>query len=372
MRFSEHFDPQSIQSSRDHLFNTTPEQVQQLLNKTNLTFQDFLTLISPAAESFLEPIAQRSQALTQQRFGKTMTLFMPMYLSNECYNNCSYCGFSYNLEYERKTLTDTEILHEAKKLKEKGMDHVLLLTGEAPKTVGVSYIANAVRLIRPFFSSIGIEVQPLTTDEYQHLMQAGVDNLAVYQETYHPDAYKTYHLSGKKRRFTHRLDTMDRAGKAGFYKLNIGALLGLHEWQYEAIALYHHFTHLQQHYWQSKLALSIPRIKEMIGDFDVKYPVSDAQLLQFICAFRLCFPDLSISLSTRESEGLRNNLLGLGITDMSAESSTNPGGYSGSCSEEQFSISDTRSVTEIAQHLLDNGYEPVLKNWDSAVIGTPN
>ena len=367
MRFSDQFDAKLIQEYTTQLSTISRDQVSLILQKHSFSFHDFLALISPAAETYLEIIAQRSQQITQQRFGKTMTLFMPLYLSNECYNNCTYCGFSYNLEYERKTLNDSEILHEARLLKEKGIDHVLLLTGEAPKTVGVDYIANAARLIRPFFSSIGIEVQPLKKTEYEYLIKEGIDSLTVYQETYHPEAYKQYHVSGKKRLFDHRLDTMDRAGEAGFYRLNIGALLGLHKWQYEAIALYQHLDHLQQHYWQSKLAISFPRIKEMIGDFDVEHPVSDKHLVQFICAFRLCFPDLSISLSTREPQSLRNNILSLGITDMSAESSTNPGGYSGSCSEEQFSISDTRSVTEISTHLLKNGYEPVLKNWDPSL-----
>ena len=198
---------------------------------------DFLVLISPEAQVYLEPMAQRANQLTVQRFGKTMSLFAPMYLSNWCYNRCTYCGFSLDLDYERLVLSDEDIIKEAKALSETGIQHVLLLTGEAPDKAGVAYLENAVKLIAPYFSSIGIEIQPLKTEEYKRLINAGVDTLTVYQETYHKESYFIYHLSGKKRLFDHRLETLDRGGEAGFHRLNLGALLGLYDWRYESIAL---------------------------------------------------------------------------------------------------------------------------------------
>ncbi len=329
---------------------------------------DFPYLISPAATDCLEEMAQRANKLTIQRFGKTMGLFIPLYLSNECYNNCSYCGFSMDLKYARKTLSDSEILQEAGLIKEKGFDHLLILTGEAPKTVGVDYIENAVRLLKPFFSSIGIEVQPLKTEEYTRLLSSGVDSLTVYQETYHVPSYKKHHITGKKRLFDHRLDAMDRGGEAGFYRMTIGSLLGLYDWRFEALAIAAHLQHLQQKYWQTKLGISIPRIKNMLGDFKVDYPVSDQDMVQFVTSFRLVFPDLSISISTRESAEFRDAMLPLGITDMSAESQTNPGGYSGSEEEAQFELSDHRSLDEILYMLSKNGYDPMIKNWDRSFI----
>ncbi len=295
-----------------------------------------------------------------------MQLFIPMYLSNVCYNNCSYCGFSMSNTYERITLTFDEIEKEALFLKEKGFQHILLLTGEADKS-SVGYIAESIKRIQPHFSSIGIEIQPLSESDYGLMIQSGTDSLTVYQETYDPVAYAKYHTLGKKRNFKYRLDTPDRGGKAGFYRMNIGALMGLSDWRFEALSLAFHLTYLQKKYWQTKYAVSFPRIRDMVGQFTPAVDVTDVDLVQIICAFRLVFPDLGITLSTRESESLRNNMLKLGITTMSAESNTAPGGYLGKeHTEKQFETSDHRSLAEIKALLLLNGYEPVMKDWDKA------
>ncbi len=337
--------------------------IEKVLSKEKIPSSDFPKLISPAAKSFLEPMAQRSRALTRQRFGPVMQLFVPMYLSNFCYNRCTYCSFSMDNPIRRLTLNPDQILQEARVLKEKGFDHILLLTGEAPDEAGVGYLEKAIRLIRPLFSSVGIEIQPLKTHDYQQIVTAGADSLIVYQETYHPETYAKHHLSGKKRNFKFRLDTADRASNL-FYRITLGALLGLYAWQYEALALAQHMDYLQKTSWQSKLSISFPRIKTFVNPFLVPYPVTDTDLVQFICAFRLVFPDLGITMSTREPAKLRDNLLHLGITTLSAESKTSPGGYSDLDAEKQFDISDHRSLADIQALLKNHHFDCVMKDWD--------
>lgn len=363
MIFSDAFSEIPFESLLEMSKTASRETCQRVLAKPKFDLSDFSILISPAMSEFLEPMAQKAQAITRQRFGRTISLFAPMYLSNWCYNRCTYCGFSLDLDYDRVVLSDDEIIKEAKALAKTGIQHVLLLTGEAPDKAGVDYIEHAVTLIKPYFSSIGIEIQPLKTHEYQRLIKAGVDTLTVYQETYHKDSYLIYHLSGKKRQFENRLETLDRGGEAGFHRLNLGALLGLYDWRYEAIALSQHLSYMKRKYWRSKYGISFPRIKSFVGSFDVQYPITDAELVQYICAFRLLFPDLSISLSTREPEQLRNKLIHLGITSMSAGSHTEPGGYSGSEATCQFDISDERSVDDVCRYLDSQGFEPALKDW---------
>jgi len=344
--------------------SATKEQVRDVLSKTSWNIEDFPVLLSKSAQGFIEEIAQKSHQLTKQRFGNTMQLFVPMYLSNVCYNKCTYCGFSVEHKYPRTTLTDEEIIIEADILQKKGFQHLLLLTGEAPGVVGVDYISNAVKLVAPKFASIGIEVQPLSYSDYKLMMESGVDSLTLYQETYHQGAYAQYHLAGKKKNYTHRLQAVEEGAKAGFYRINIGALLGLYEWQYEAIVLAHHVAYMQKHYWKSKYSISLPRIQKMVGIFEPKYTVSDLVFVQLICAFRLVFPDIGITLSTRETAALRDHLLPLGITTISAESKTEPGGYSGKDAEEQFETSDHRPLTEIITLLHSKGYDPIAKDWE--------
>ncbi len=343
------------------------QDVAATLRKSILGSHDFHTLISPAAAHYLEPMAQRAQQLTHQRFGKAMQLFIPMYLSNLCYNKCTYCGFSVEHKYPRVILSDKEIVAEGQLLAKKGFQHLLLLTGEAEDKVGVDYIVHAIGLLRPMFASIGIEVQPLSEADYRKVIAAGADGLTLYQETYHPESYQKHHLAGKKKHFSKRLQALEDGAKAGFHKINIGALLGLYAWRYEALALSAHLDYMKKKYWQSQYMISFPRIQEMFGEYNPAYDVRDQDLVQLICAFRLCFPDLGISLSTRECATLRDNLVGLGITQMSAESNTAPGGYSGMDSESQFDIADHRPLPLIQDMLKRKGYDPVVKNWDAVL-----
>ena len=366
--FSKVFDPNKIDTLQQESLKTSINDIDILLRQERFTLADFPKLLSPAASERIEQLAQRSRDLTIQRFGHTMQLFMPLYLSNVCFNTCTYCGFSIENKFKRITLGEDEIIKEAMLLKEKGIQHLLLLTGEAPGKVGVDYISAAVKQLSPHFASIGIEVQPFETDEYETLISSGADSLTLYQETYHPDAYKTYHTRGKKKNFSYRLDAPDKGGKAGFYRINLGALLGLYDWRFESIALATHLDYMQRHYWKTKYAVSFPRIKEMFKDFSPEHIVSDLDIVQFITAFRLVFPDVGITLSTREPASLRNNLIKLGITSMSAESKTAPGAYAGGDAEGQFEISDERSVDEIQMLLKENGFDPVYKDWDVTYI----
>jgi 2-iminoacetate synthase len=350
---------QDVESLLERVQRPSPERLEP---------RDFITLLSPAAAQFLEPMAQFSRDLTRQRFGRAMQLYAPLYLSNECANTCTYCGFSQELKIERKTLTDAEILAEARILKDMGYDHVLLVTGEAPKTVGVPYLAHAMDLLRPLFSQISIEVQPLETEEYSTLMEHGLSAVLVYQETYHRETYKLHHPGGKKSIFDWRLATPDRLGAAHIPKIGLGCLLGLEEWRVDAFFVALHLHYLERSHWRSRFSLSFPRLRPHAGGIPVKSPMSDRELVQLICAYRIFNPEVELSLSTRESERFRDHVCQLGITSMSAGSRTNPGGYAaGSDSSlEQFEISDERSPAQIAAMLEQQGFQPVWKDWDAA------
>lgn len=367
MTFSEHLSQSPISELVISSLSVSRSEVEAVLCKQQWSSKDLPVLLSPAAKHYLEDMAAHAHRLTVQRFGYAMQLFIPMYISNECHNTCTYCGFSQQYTYPRKTLSFDEVKHEALILKEKGFDHILILTGEAPKTVDATYISNAIREIKPYFSSIGIEVQPFSQSEYEQLIGAGTDSLSLYQESYHRETYAKYHLYGKKRLFDHRLNATEEGAKAGFYRINLGALLGLYDFRFEALALASHLDYLQKKYWKTKYGVSFPRIKEMVGGiFDARYPVDDATFVQLICAFRMAYPDLSITLSTREESVLRDHIVPLGITTMSAESDTSPGGYSHQNEEKQFEISDDRSLEDIKMMLKQKGYDPVMKDWDKA------
>ena len=350
------------------LCKTETDVVRALANPKR-DLEDFKALISPAAKNYLEPMAQLSNQLTKKRFGKTIQMYVPMYLSNECQNICTYCGFSMTNKIPRKTLTDIEILKEVAYLKSKGYDHLLLVTGEANKTVGVNYIDNAIRLIRPYFSNISMEVQPLHQNEYEQLISNGLHAVLVYQETYHRDTYAKHHPKGKKSNFDFRLNTPDRLGKAGIHKIGLGALLGLEEWRADSFFTALHLNYLQKKYWRTKYSLSFPRLRPHAGGLQPKIEMTDTDLVQLICAFRIFDEDVELSLSTRESEIFRNNVVQLGITSISAESKTNPGGYTDAeDSLEQFEISDNRTTEEITAMLKQQKLEVIWKdganNWE--------
>ena len=346
----------------------TAADVQCSLNRRKRTLDDFLVLLSPAAAPYLETMAQLTQQLTQKRFGKTIQLFAPMYLSNECQNICTYCGFSMDNKLRRKTLTNIEIMQEAAALKEMGIEHVLLVSGEANKTVGIDYFLNAIQLLRPHFANISIEVQPLEQEEYVRLHQAGVHSVLVYQETYHQEVYRQYHPKGKKSNFDYRLATPDRIGTAGMHKIGLGVLLGLEDWRVDSFFNALHIDYLQKTYWQTKYAVSFPRLRPAEGTVEPNFTMEDRDLLQLICAYRIWNEDLELSISTRESEHFRNHVIALGATSMSAASKTNPGGYAvDKQSLEQFEISDERSMEEVKAIIRQAGYDPVMKDWEHFV-----
>ena len=365
--FTQLFNTYNWDKTKQSIYAKTIVDVERALSKEKRDLEDFKALISPAAEGYLEQMAQMSHQLTQKRFGKTIQMYIPMYLSNECQNICTYCGFSFTNKIPRKTLTDNEIIKEVEHIKALGYDHVLIVTGEANKTVGVDYIENAIKLIRPYFSNISIEVQPLEKNEYERLINAGVNSVMVYQETYHKEDYKIHHPKGKKSNFDYRLETPDRLGKAGIFKIGLGALLGLEDWRTDSFFVAQHLQYLERKYWKTKYSISFPRLRPNAGGQEPKVEVTDKNLVQLICAYRLLNEELELSISTRESEIFRNNIVKLGATTFSAESKTNPGGYVVEPqSLEQFEISDERSTEKIDDMLRKQGYEPIYKDWEKA------
>lgn len=354
--------------------------------------QQFERLLAPQSDAEFEALAQDARTLTRQNFGRTMRLFAPLYLSNECINNCRYCGFSRDNPILRVTLEIDQVIAEARHLADAGFRQILLVAGEHPKFVSGSYLSDCVRALAPDFSSIAIEVGPMETDEYLPVVQAGAEALVVYQETYDRKIYGEMHTSGPKRDFNWRLDCPERGYEAGFRRIGIGALFGLAPWKEEALALAAHVEYLLKQCWQAQISVSLPRLQPAAGGFQPVFPMNDRDLAQLICAFRVCFSQLGIVLSTRERAALRDALLPLGITMMSAGSHTEPGGYTGQgvsnlhmtvrgriippefeegaahLATGQFEISDERSAAEIAAGLRRVGLEPVWKDWDQALL----
>jgi 2-iminoacetate synthase len=368
------------------------------LNRAELSLTDFAQLISPAGAELLEPLCRRSQQLTQQRFGRVIRLFAPLYLSNECINNCKYCGFSRDNAILRVTLSVPEVVREARALKDQGFRNVLLVAGEHPKFVSNGYMAECVRALHEEIPSLSLEVGPMETADYRPIVEAGADGLVVYQETYDRAIYADMHTAGPKRDFDWRLETPERAYAAGFRRLGIGALFGLGDWRREAIAVAAHAEFLLRNCWKAQLTISLPRLRPCAGEFEPLTHVTDRELAQLVCAFRLFLPDVSLVLSTREPAKLRDGLIPLGVTLISAGSHTEPGGYTGAGREKihhtergrivelaagasewaaigqratnatgQFDIADARSAAEMARLIRRLGYEPVWKDWDAAL-----
>ena len=355
----------------EKMANVTTTQVEQALAADHLKIADLTTLLSPVATPYLEQMAQKAHHITKQRFGNIIQLYTPMYLSNECSNGCKYCGFNASNNIPRATLTLEEIEREAQIIHDYGFRAILLLTGEHKKLADNVYLASAVRRIKPLFSSISIEVYPMDTSGYQQMVDAGVDGLTVYQETYNREMYKELHPYGKKSSYDYRLEAPDRAGKAGLRRIGVGALLGLGQFATEAFYTGLHAHYLARHYWRSHVSISFPRIRPADGGFAPINPVNDQQLVQMICAMRLLIPDAGLFISTRESAKLRDHLMPLGITHMSAGSCTAPGGHANHGEHtEQFAIDDDRTPEEMSAVIRNKGYEAVWKDWDTAFLNT--
>lgn len=366
--FKDLFEQYSWDEVKTSIYEKSTQDVERALANPDRNLEDFKALISPAAMPYLEQMAQLSHQLTLQRFGNTMQLFAPMYLSNECQNICTYCGFSLDNKIKRKTLNDIEIAREVKAIKAMGFDHVLLVTGEANQTVGVDYLEHAIQRIRPHFANVSMEVQPLDQADYERLIPSGLHAVLVYQETYHEADYKKHHPKGKKSNFQYRLETPDRLGRAGIHKMGLGTLIGLEDWRVDSFFTAMHLDYLERTYWQTKYSLSFPRLRPFSGGLEPKVAMNDKELVQLICAYRILNQEVELSLSTRETNIFRNHAIKLGITTMSAGSKTNPGGYAVEPqSLEQFEISDERSPAAIQEMLRSHGYEPVWKDWDVAL-----
>ena len=359
----------------------------------------FADRLRPVDDGVLEALAAQSHALTRRHFGRTMRLFAPLYLSNECVNNCKYCGFSRdNASILRVTLPVDEVVREARHLAAEGFRSILLVAGEHPKFVSNGYLEACTRAVREQagIPSVSLEVGPMETPEYRPLVDAGAEGLVVYQETYHPPTYEEMHTSGPKRDFAWRLDCPERAYAAGFRRLGVGALFGLHDWREEALALAAHVDHLLRHCWKAHVTVSLPRLRPAAGGFAPRFDLNDRDLVQLLCALRVTFPEIGLVLSTREMPELRDALIPLGVTTMSAGSHTEPGGYTGAgrddlhltvkgrrcdttdalpadaLAEGQFDIADTRSPREVAEVLRQrHGLEPVWKDWDEGLAGHP-
>lgn len=372
MTFSQHFREIDWEAERLSLYAKTPADVERALGATRPDLEDFKALLSPAADAFLEPLAQLSHQRTRQRFGATQQLFAPLYLSNACANECSYCGFSMSNKLRRKILDGRERAAEGKVLRERGFEHLLLVAGEAPKTVGTDYFEGALRQLSADFAQLSLEVQPLDEPDYRRLRDAGLHAVLVYQETYHRPTYAEHHTRGNKTDFDYRLDTPDRAGRAGVHKIGLGVLLGLADWRLDTLMCAHHLRYLERRYWRSRFSLSFPRLRPAEGDFRVPHPIDDRALVQLIGAWRLFSPDLELSLSTRERPAFRDRLVPLGITSLSAGSSTRPGGYAADPADTalaQFETDDRRPVEDVVLALQRLDYQPVWKDWEPAAFG---
>jgi 2-iminoacetate synthase len=352
---------------REKIDRMTEADVDRALAKDRRGVDDFMALVSPAAVPYLERMALLSRRYTQERFGKTIRFYVPLYLTNSCINHCVYCGFNHENDIRRIILTEEQILQEVEAIKAMGdFRHILLVTAENPREAGIDYLERAVELVRPFFASISVEVQPLTEEDYRRLAKAGVNAVYCYQETYNRERYKVYHPKGMKSKYDWRLEAFDRMGRAGMRKIGLGILIGLEDWRIDVSLMASHLRYLQRNYWKTLYSVSFPRIRPHAGEgFKPNVVMSDKELAQLIFAFRIFDRDIEMTLSTRESPSFRDPLTSLGITSLSAGSKTDPGGYTVFRNElEQWEINDARSPAEVADAVRAQGYDVVWKDWD--------
>jgi 2-iminoacetate synthase len=335
------------------------------------SFDRLLALISPAAENYLEQMAQLAHQLTIRRFGPTIRLYAPLYLSNYCTNSCYYCGFNKENKSERTRLTIDQALEDANIITSEGFRDILLVSSEDRQFISIDYLIELAEKLRGKFASISVEIYQLSSKEYAELFKAGIEGVTLYQETYDREAYKYYHPSGPKSDYDKRLQTPEHIAAASMREVGLGVLLGLTDWRIETLALAEHAHYLIKRYWQSHVSFSFPRLRPAleVGSSQFKALLTDMNLVQMITALRLCFADAGLVLSTRERAQLRDHLVKLGITKLSAGSKTNPGGYSGHNEAiEQFEIDDNRSPAQVAAMIKQQGFEPVWKDWDVAFI----
>lgn len=367
--FSEYLKSISWEETTRAIYSKREEDVRRALSRRSCSVDDFMALISPAAEPFLEEMAQLSLRYTRERFGKTMSLFIPLYLTNSCTNSCVYCGFHVSNRMKRTVLTFEEMENEYKAIKRLGpFENLLLVTGENPAVAGVEYLARALDLAKPHFSNLKIEVMPLKSEEYAYLTEHGLNGVICFQETYNRERYNVYHPRGMKSNFEWRVNAPDRMGQAGVHSIGMGALIGLEEWRTDVTMLAYHLRYLQKRYWKTKYSVNFPRMRPAENEgFQPNVVMTDKELAQLTFAMRIFDHDVDISYSTREPAAFRDNMARLGVTTMSAESKTEPGGYfSYPKALEQFHVSDERTAVEVEAALKGLGLEPVWKDWDSS------
>lgn len=332
-----------------------------------LTPEEFAILISEAADPYLERMAALSRHFTLERFGNTISMYIPMYVSNACTNKCVYCGFNHDNPLERTTLSMSQVEDECKAIKKLGpFENLLIVSGEYPSLCGVDYMERVLNVCRPYFHNLTLEIQPLRSSEYERLTHSGLNGVVCFQETYHREAYRQYHPRGMKSHYAWRLNGYDRMGEAGVHKIGLGVLLGLEDWRADTVMMARHLRYLQKKYWRARYSVNFPRMRPSESGYQPKTVISDRELARLTFAFRLFDHDVDISFSTRETPEYRDNMLTLGVTSMSAGSRTDPGGYvSQPDSLEQFEVSDSRSPLDVAEAIRRHGYEPVWKDWDS-------
>ncbi len=364
--FSEELSQYSWEETTERIMAKRAADVETALGKQRLTIDDFMALVSPAAAPYLEVMARLSRRYTQERFGKTISMYIPMYITNSCSNSCVYCGFNRHNKFDRVILTPEQIERECRAIRRLApFDNLLLVTGENPRAAGVDYIERALGICRPYFNNLSIEVMPLSSEEYYRLTQAGLNGVVCFQETYNRTNYKLYHPAGMKSDFEWRLGGFDRMGQAGVHKIGMGVLIGLEEWRTDTTMLALHLQYLRKRYWKTRYSVNFPRMRPSEGHFQPNVVISDRELAQLTFAFRIFDHDVDISYSTRECAALRNGMATLGVTSMSAGSKTDPGGYEVyPQSLEQFAVSDERTPAQVAADLRAAGYEAVWKDWD--------
>lgn len=367
--FSEELEKISWDETTERIAAMTDQDVRRALSRRHCDVDDFMALLSPAAEPYLETMARLARRYTEERFGRTMSMFIPLYLTNSCANSCVYCGFHRQNPMPRTILTSEQMEAEFVAIKQLApFENILLVTGENPAKAGVPYLARAIEQAKRHFSNIKIEVMPLSTEDYAELTQHGLNGVICFQETYHRDHYQRYHPAGMKSNFEWRCNGFDRMGQAGVHSIGLGVLIGLEkEWRTDVTMMAHHLRYLQKHYWRTRYSVNFPRMRPAQNEgFPPSCIMTDRELAQATFAMRIFDHDVDISYSTREPAYIRDHMCTLGVTTLSAGSKVNPGGYhTYPQALEQFSVSDERTPTEVEQRLRQLGREPVWKDWDA-------
>lgn len=364
--FSEELKKYSWEETTEFIGSRNTRHVEIALSKDQIGIDDFMALISPAAVPYLEEMARKSQHYTLERFGKTISMYIPLYVSNACTNACVYCGFNHSNPFTRVTLSLDQVKAECEAIRKLGpFENLLIVSGEFPSLNGVEYLEQVLQTARPYFNNLTIEVMPMKEKDYYRLTQSGLNGVVCFQETYNEKAYKTYHPKGMKSIFDWRVNGFDRMGAAGVHKIGMGVLIGLEDWRTDVTMLARHLLYLRKNYWRTRYSVNFPRMCPAEGGYQPSVIMSDKELAQLTFAFRILDHDVDISYSTREAPAFRANMMKLGVTSMSAGSKTEPGGYVSTPEAlEQFEVTDSRTPLQVADEIRRLGYEPVWKDWD--------